>query len=181
MMSQNPKIDNGQVDVVDIVRKVLPDGTLLEAIYNQETEEAKLVVVEEDNWEIANQFQHNGHTYRPFVDNHIRSGSFIKWPSDVDEPGNGQELLEDVQEFIHDVYDLPEVQEIISARYVLASYFFDKFDHFGYLRILGDTNTGKTTFLNVMKNLCYRGVFLGGSFTEAVIYRIMSLYPGALF
>lgn len=178
-MVDTNNVTGRRMDTVDVVMRKLPNGTLLELIYDPYTESAQFVVVQGDGFSKQTQYEFNGQIYRPLVDKIIQGG-FVQTPSDVGELGEINHLHADVMEFISTCHDMNEDDLFITTRYVFASYLFDRFDRFGYLRIIGDYGTGKSRFLELMSKLCYRGIYMGGGYSEPVIYRILAQYPGTL-
>lgn len=75
---------------------------------------------------------------------------------------------------------LDDAFEMVAAHYVVATQVYDRFSRFGYLRLHGNYGTGKSRFLELMARICYRGTYMGGAYSRAVLYRILAQYPGTL-
>ena len=61
--------------------------------------------------------------------------------------------------------------EIVTA-FIICSYFMEMFEYAPRLLIRGATNSGKSTLLNILAELCYRGN-LSGDTTEASLFRMI--------
>ena len=60
----------------------------------------------------------------------------------------------------------------ITAAFIISTYFMEMFDYAPRLLIRGATNSGKSTLLNILSELCYRGN-LSGDTTEAALFRLI--------
>lgn len=167
------------VNVVYVTHKVLGDETLLEAIYDPDRGAPQLLVAREGHYQIMTEHRAEGCCYKPRLDGLVRSGH-VSAPSEYKQPPDVAELLERIRHLIHRCVDLDDVFEIVAAHYVVSTYVYDRFSRFGYLRLHGNYGTGKSRFLELMAKLCYRGTYLGGAFSRAVLHRTLELYPGTL-
>lgn len=93
---------------------------------------------------------------------------------------NEEEILKEIQTFIHKYLDISEVFEQIATYYVLFTWMFDRFNEVPYLRAIGDFGTGKSRFLQAIGILCYKPVFTGGATTPSPIFRIINEVHGTL-
>ena len=57
--------------------------------------------------------------------------------------------------------------------FIISTYFMDMFDYAPRLLIRGATNSGKSTLLDILAELCYRGDITGNT-TEAALFRNIS-------
>ncbi|MBO5600897.1 MAG: hypothetical protein J5897_07680, partial [Candidatus Methanomethylophilus sp.] len=60
----------------------------------------------------------------------------------------------------------------ITAAFIISTYFMEMFEYAPRLLIRGATNSGKSTLLNILSELCYRGN-LSGDTTEAALFRLI--------
>lgn len=104
----------------------------------------------------------------------------ILLPTGIEEYGSTQELLSEIQGFIHRYLDISLRFERIASFYVLLTWIYDKFDQLPYLRFLGDFDTGKSRALKTIGSLCYHAAFVGGATTVAPIFRIIDMAKGTL-
>lgn len=104
----------------------------------------------------------------------------ILFPSQATPYDSEEEILKEIQTFIHKYLDISEVFEQIATYYVLFTWMFDRFNEVPYLRALGDFGSGKSRFLQAIGILCYKPVFTGGATTPSPIFRIINEVKGTL-
>jgi hypothetical protein len=104
----------------------------------------------------------------------------ILFPSQATPYESEEEILKEIQTFIHKYLDVSEVFEQIATYYVLFTWMFDRFNEVPYLRALGDFGSGKSRFLQAIGILCYKPVFTGGATTPSPIFRIINEVKGTL-
>lgn len=123
----------------------------------------------------------NGRMYKPLPPtyNLVEKG-VILFPSQATPYENEEEILKEIQDFIHEYLDISEVFEQIATYYVLFTWMFDRFNEVPYLRAIGDFGSGKSRFLQAIGILCYKPVFTGGATTPSPIFRIVNEVHGTL-
>lgn len=122
-----------------------------------------------------------GKKYKPLSpNNELVNRNVILFPSMATPYENEEEILKDIQNFIHKYLDISEVFEQIATYYVLFSWMFDRFNEVPYLRAIGDFGSGKSRFLQAIGILCYKPVFTGGATTPSPIFRIINEVHGTL-
>lgn len=90
----------------------------------------------------------DGKKYRPLPPEYnLVDKNVILFPSLATPYTNEEEILSEVQNFIHKHLDISEVFERIATYYVLFTWLFDKFNEVPYLRAIGDFGSGKSRFL----------------------------------
>jgi len=104
----------------------------------------------------------------------------ILFPSLATPYESEEEILKEIQGFIHKYLDISEVFEQIATYYVLFTWMFDRFNEVPYLRAIGDFGSGKSRFLQAIGMLCYKPVFTGGATTPSPIFRIINEVHGTL-
>lgn len=123
----------------------------------------------------------DGKKYRPLPPEYnLVDKNVILFPSLATPYTNEEEILSEVQNFIHKHLDISEVFERIATYYVLFTWLFDKFNEVPYLRAIGDFGSGKSRFLQAIGILCYKPVFTGGATTPSPIFRIINEVKGTL-
>jgi hypothetical protein len=127
------------------------------------------------------EIKHDGRTYIPLPPtyNLVEKG-VILFPSQATPYKNEEEILAEIQAFIHKYLDISEVFEQIATYYVLFTWMFDRFNEVPYLRAIGDFGSGKSRFLQAIGILCYKPVFTGGATTPSPIFRIINEVKGTL-
>lgn len=123
----------------------------------------------------------NGVTYLPHPpDIDIIKSRVIHFPSQAADYGSQKQLLQQIQQFIHDYLDIDPFYERLAAYYVLFSWVYDLFENLPYLRALGDYGTGKTRYLQAIGILCYRPMFVSGASSVSPIFRLIDIFRGTL-
>lgn len=171
----------GYADVAHVTKEVLPDKTLLEVLYDPSTGESSLLVVppQDEPFPVA-EYQFGGVTYRPARGRIVRKG-LLSLPSELlPDPPPIVEVADELRQALHDTVDLEPAVEALATGYLMATYYYDKYSRFGYFALRGDVGTGKSWFLQIAASLSYHGLNMGGSFSNAAIYRVLEAYPGTL-
>src|ERR1035437_2126932 len=165
-----------------VLSVVLPDGKILETIYDHEKHETNLVVSSDEGIKIFNSYTDpaTGAEYLPFSENHgLVKSRFVRLPSGV---GNYQDIRTtylEIKDFISEFVELPESFKVISSIYVLLSWVYDQFETLPYIRVIGDYGTGKSHFMKTMTYLCYKAM-LCSTVSNATIYRTLNETRGTL-
>jgi hypothetical protein len=123
----------------------------------------------------------NGLTLVPYGPaNNLLVHEVVLFPSEPLEYGSTEELQEAIRSFIHDYVDVSPLFEEIATHYVLFSWLYDSFNELPYLRVRGDTGSGKTRCLLTIGSLCYKPIFASGASTVSPIFRILDSFKGTL-
>lgn len=165
------------------VSRVLPDGRLIELLYDPDRRATALamsdgngVVAIHDAIDLA-----GGERLVPYgADNNLIATGCVLLPSDVGAFTTQAELVADLQGFLHRYVDLSPVFEEIAAHYVLLSWVYDAFNELPYLRLRGDYGTGKTRALMAIGSLCYKPFFASGASTVSPIFHVLDAFGGTL-
>src|SRR2546427_2970813 len=161
------------------VSTVLPDGSLAEMVCQ---ENRTLFCVSKDGeycYEPNILYQ-----YRVIVPysprNNLLTNEVVLFPSEAAEYGSEQELVAEIRAFIHRYVDVSPLFEQIASYYVLFTWVYDAFNELPYLRLRGDTGSGKTRFLLTVGSLCYKPIFASGASTVSPLFRILDSMRGTL-
>lgn len=92
--------------------------------------------------------------------------------------GDDAQLQQRIQQFIHKYVDVPQEIEVLSSYYVMLSWLFDLFYVLPYLRARGMSDSGKSRFVSVVGNLCFRATFVTGSTTPSPVFRTIQSWNG---
>src|SRR5437867_6979132 len=161
------------------VSTVLPDGSLVEMVC-QENRTLFCVSKDGDFRYEANLFV-NGQRLVPYSPrNNLLTNEVVLFPSEPLEYDSEAKLVGDIQTFIHRYVDISPLFEQIASYYVLFSWVYDAFNELPYLRLRGDTGSGKTRFLLTIGSLCYKPIFASGASTVSPIFRILDAFKGTL-
>lgn len=165
------------------VSHVLPDGRLVELLYDPDRRATALAVggpegdiAIHDSFDLA-----DGERLVPYAaDNNLIATGCVLLPSEVGGFTTQAELVGRIQVFLHRYVDLSPVFEEIAAHYVLLSWVYDAFSELPYLRLRGDYGTGKTRALLAIGALCYKPFFASGASTVSPIFHVLDAFGGTL-
>lgn len=177
-------------DVVDNVKKaravptvsaVLPDGSLVETLYRPEESRTVFCVSDGEKLRLETEILDRGRRLVPYsAKNNLLQHDVVLLPSEAQEYESEDALLNDIRAFIHRYVDLSPRFERIATYYVLLSWVYDAFNELPYLRVRGDTGSGKTRFLLTVGSLCYKPIFASGASTVSPLFRILDAVRGTL-
>jgi hypothetical protein len=163
------------------VSAVLADGSLVEMLYRSEEHRTLFCVSKAEDIRYEANLLVNGQrlvAYSPR--NNLLTNEVVLFPSEPAEYGTEQELVEAIRAFIHRYVDVSPLFEQIASYYVLFSWAHDAFNELPYLRLRGDTGSGKTRFLLIVGSLCYKPIFASGASTVSPLFRILDAVRGTL-
>lgn len=112
--------------------------------------------------------------------NNLIKNEVVLLPSEPEEYGSEELLLDEIQSFIHRYVDVSPLFEKIASYYVLFSWVYESFNELPYLRLRGDPGSGKTRFLLTVGSLCYKPIFASGASTVSPLFRILDAFRGTL-
>jgi len=161
---------------------VFGDDFLAEMVYDPDEMETKFAIFTggeityENNIEIL-----DGWIIKPLsARGNIVKKKLVLFPIKAEEYQDNEELLKEIQGFIHKYIQVNPVYEKMAAFYVLFTWVHDRFNELPYLRALGDWGTGKTRALKTIGSLCYKPIFAAGAVTASPIFRILDITHGTL-
>jgi hypothetical protein len=163
------------------VSAVLPDGSLVEMLYRPEENRTLFCVSKEGDIRYETNLLVNGQRIVPYSSrNNLLTNEVVLFPSEPTEYGTEQELIETIRAFIHRYVDISPLFEQIASYYVLFTWVYDGFNELPYLRLRGDTGSGKTRFLLTVGSLSYKPIFASGASTVSPLFRIIDEIRGTL-
>lgn len=165
------------------VSRVLPDGRLVELLYDPERRATALAVGGPDGEVVLHDTfdLDDGERLVPYgADNNLIATGCVLLPSEVGVFTTQGALIGQIQAFLHRYVDLSPVFEEIAAHYVLLSWVYDAFNELPYLRLRGDYGTGKTRALIAIGSLCYKPFFASGASTVSPIFHVLDAFGGTL-
>jgi hypothetical protein len=167
---------------IPTISGILDDGTIMEMVFQSTIFETAFVVWQKENWRIEKSFQTSNHDKLiPYsAHNNLIKNEIVLLPSEPEEYDTEEKLLADIQEFIHRYVDLSLLFEKVATYYVLLSWIYDDFNELPYLRVRGDTGSGKTRFLLIVGSLCYKPIFASGASSVSPLFRILAAFRGTL-
>ena len=167
---------------IPTVSAVLPDGALLETVYDPRQRETAFVVARNGEWTRESFVTlEPGRRLVPYgPENNLLRNGVVLLPAGPEEYGSERELVRAIQAFIHRYVDVSPLFETIASYYVLLTWVYDGFNELPYLRLRGDPGTGKTRFLLTVGSLCYKPIFASGASTVSPLFRLLDSFRGTL-
>lgn len=160
---------------------VLSDGTVVEMVYEPDTRRSLFVCYLDNAWRLEERVQISPSEFLfPYSpDNNLLKHDVVLFPSQVEEYESEEQLVSEIQSFIHRYVDVSPLFEKIASYYVLFTWVYDSFNELPYLRVRADFGSGKTRFLLTVGSLCYKPIFAGAS-TVSPLFRILDAFQGTL-
>ena len=164
------------------VSTILHNGEIVETLYNPEEQLTSFVVWNGNEARIEHDIRLNEKEilvpYSP--NNNLIQNDVILFPSEPEEYGSEEDLVSEIQSYIHRYVDVSPVFEKIASYYVLFTWVYDGFNELPYLRLRGEPGSGKTRFLQTVGALCYKPMFASGASSISPLFRIMDAVKGTL-
>ncbi len=168
-------------NIAPTVSGVLQDGTLIEMVYRREERRTLLCVAKEGEVRYETNLTYDGKRLVPYSpENNLLKNDVVLFPSEAAEYESEQALIAEIRAFIHRYVDVSPLFEEIASYYVLFTWVYDAFNELPYLRLRGDTGTGKTRFLLTAGSLCYKPIYASGASTVSPLFRILDSVRGTL-
>src|SRR3989449_3895292 len=163
------------------VSTVLADGSVVEIVYRPEERRTLFCVSKDDEYRYEPNILDNGRRLVPYSPrNNLLLNDVVLFPSEASAYESEQELVEGIRVFIHRRVLFRSLFEQIASYYVLFTWVYDAFNELPYLRLRGDTGSGKTRFLLTVGSLCYKPIFASGASTVSPLFRILDSMRGTL-
>ncbi len=165
-----------------VVSVVLPNEALAEMVFDPARKQTAFVLWQNDTWSIQERLDaaSDKHFVPYSPENNLLKNEVVLFPSEPAEYGSEQELVAEIQGFIHRYVDVSSLFEKTASYYVLFSWVYDSFNELPYLRLRGDPGSGKTRFLLTVGSLCYKPIFASGASTVSPLFRIIETFRGTL-
>jgi hypothetical protein len=167
---------------IPTVSAVLGDGTILETVVDPEAKRTSFVLAKDGEWRSADSVSTDSSAqlvpYSPR--NNLLAHDVVLLPSEPEEYSSEDELLREIESFIHRYVDVSPLFEKIASYYVLLTWVYDDFNELPYLRLRGEPGSGKTRFLLTVGSLCYKPIFASGASTVSPLFRILDSFRGTL-
>lgn len=164
------------------VSAVLPEGPLVEMVYNPDEARTRFVLWADGAWRFTSTVRTSfGERLVPYsARNNLVRKEVVLFPSEPRDYGSETALVAEIQAFIHRYVDVSPRFERIASYYVLFSWLHDRFAELPYLRLRGDYGSGKTRFLLTVGALCYKPIFASGATSTSAIFRMLDSFHGTL-
>ena len=158
------------------------ENTCLEMCYNPVKRKTNYVGLDDKGVvQTTSKASVDGRTYIPYHPHHpfVEHG-VVRFPEKAETYGDITSLKQEIQEYIHRYVDISPIFETIAVHYILLTWLYDLHRSLGYLRIMGDLGSGKTRFLTVVGNICYKPLFASGAATVAPLFHLINEVNGTL-
>src|SRR3989475_9906960 len=163
------------------VSTVLPDGSLAEMVCRPNENRTLFCVSKDGAFRYETNLLVSGQRLVPYSPrNNLLTNEVVLFPSEPLEYDSEEKLIEEIRAFIHRYVDISPLFEQIASYYVLFTWVYDAFNELPYLRLRGDTGSGKTRFLLTVGSLCYKPIFASGASTVSPLFRILDSMRGTL-
>ena len=176
------KKKKAEVEDINEISKIIDEENqiIVEQIYD-EKQGCRFCIYNEKDGSVRydKTYTHNGIKYYPITGDEITKG-VILLPTGAIDYIDDNTLDKDILSFSNKWLDVPEETMRFGLMNVKVSYVFDKFHTLNYLRVLGDTGTGKTRYLDVWGYIHYKPIFTNGNTTAAPLFRIIDKWRGTL-
>jgi hypothetical protein len=168
-------------NIAPTVSTVLPDGTLIEIVYRPEERRTLLCIARDGEIGYETSLMDDNKRLVPYSpENNLLKNDVVLFPSEAAPYESDRALIAEIREFIHRYVDVSPLFEEIASYYVLFTWVYDSFNELPYLRLRGDTGTGKTRFLLTAGALCYKPIYASGASTVSPLFRILDSVRGTL-
>lgn len=156
---------------------ILPDGSLVEMLYDSVKQITKLVVYKDGQISLTDKVRiDDDKVFAPLSpDGGLLETGYALFPSEVSDYQSNEVLYQEVRAFIDKYVQLSEEFLSVVAVYTMMTWVYDKFRSVPYLRVTGLWGSGKSRLLTVTGNLCYKAVMAGGSISNAALFRTLDL------
>ncbi len=120
-----------------------------------------------------------GEKWIPFSsESDLLKKGFVKLPETLGQYETEEKLFTEVRNFVAEYVNLSQDFLTVVALYILMTWVYDRFYTIPYLRVIGEFGTGKSRLLQVVGNLCYKGMLAGASTSTAVVFRTIDEVGG---
>lgn len=160
----------------------LPDGRLVELIYNKELRTTTFAVFHKGRITVEDHIALNGDiTVVPIrAQNDLITHHALLLPENPEPYGTVPELVADIRTYLNRYVDLSESFQTLVPYYILLTWVYDAFNELPYLRFRGEYGSGKTRALAVVGSLCYKAFRAGGASTVSPIFHTLDTFRGTL-
>jgi hypothetical protein len=160
---------------------ILADGSIVEMLYRPEEHRTCLCIFKDGSIRTEDTLTDGDRQLVPYsAQNNLLAHEVVLFPSEPVEYKTEEDLVSEIRAFIHAYADVSPLFETIASHYVLFSWVYDSFNELPYLRVRGDTGSGKTRCLMTIGSLCYKPIFASGASTVSPIFRILDSFRGTL-
>lgn len=181
-MTTNESTDEKKVSSIPAASAVLPNGQLVEMVYDAEARRTRFVVGSGEAWSYEDTVSLSPTErlvpYSP--GNNLVKHQVVLFPSEPREYADEAALVSRIRDFVHRYVGLTDVFEEIAAYYALFSWVYDAFHEVPYVRVRGGYGSGKSRFLLTVGSICRLPLFASAASTVSPIFRLLDSFRGTL-
>lgn len=176
------QVPSTEKKTIPMVSATLTGGGLAELIYDPDERRTRFAIWRDGGVRVCEWAPGpSGRRLVPYApDNNLIKHGVVLFAKEPTDYGSDEELMRDIQAFVHRYVDVPARFERIACYYVLLSWVYDRFNELPYLRLRGDYGSGKTRFLLAVGSLCYKPIFASGASSTSPLFRILDAFGGTL-
>lgn len=166
---------------ISTVSRILPNGDLVELIYDADQRRTFLAVGSPLAHSIEESIDFGGTRLTPLsAENNLLKHEALLLPGRPEGFGTLAALRSEIDAYLARYVDLADGHRRIVATYVLLTWVYDAFNELPYLRFRGELGSGKTRALIVAGSLCNRAFFASGASTVSPIFHTLHTFGGTL-
>lgn len=177
-----PKREEKRPLIVPTAGAVLPNGELVEMVYEPAEGKTRFVCGTADSWGYEDSVDVSpAERLVPYsATNNLVKHKVVLFPSEPSEYGDEAALVSRIRDFVRRHVEVSEDFELIATYYVLFTWIYDAFHEVPYVRVRGGYGSGKTRFLLTVGSLCRLPIFASAASTVSPIFRLVDAFRGTL-
>jgi len=125
------------------------------------------------------EYPHNGLTLIPLVDDFLRKEALLL-PAMPLEYDSELELFEEIRRFIHKYAEVDATIESLLASFVMLTWVYEKSPTLPIINIRGDSGTGKSRLMEILRQISYRGLKASGCLSFSSLFRTAEIWKGTI-
>ena len=160
----------------------LPDGRLVELIYDREQEATGFAVSDDGDVTFVDAIDlpTGGRLVPISAENNLIRHHVVMLPVRPVAFESMATLTAEIEAHLCRYVDLSPSFLKIASTYILLSWVYDAFNELPYLRLRGEPGSGKTRSLIAIGSLCYKAFFASGASTVSPIFHTLDMFQGTL-
>jgi hypothetical protein len=164
-----------------MVSAVEPDGSIVDTVYSQRTEQTAFAVARNGTITLRPVWANQGGTRVPVrPSNNLLRHQALLFPERPEEYGDTPALLNDIESYIRRYVALSDDALAVSIAYVLLTWLYDAFNVLPYLRYRGEHGCGKSRCLLVIGAICYKPFYASGASSVSPIFHTLDTFGPTL-
>jgi hypothetical protein len=178
----NKREPEKKVIVTPTASAVLPNGELVEMLYDPVARKTQFVCGSGDEWRYEeNVLAAPGERLVPYSPtNNLVRHNVVLFPSEPADYGDEAALVSRIRDFVRRYVEVSDDFELVTTYYILFTWIYDAFHDVPYVRVRGGYGSGKTRFLTTVGSLCRLPIFASAASTVSPIFRLLDTFKGTL-